>query len=654
MKGLVHFDPAFVQWDDENLIMDNGIIRRVIDLTGNCSLTRSLCALNKEFASPENTGCDCSFFGINSPDRKNADTSWKLNGEICARIIDDPDFDAPHIEVKLSFIEEYQQAEFTRIFRIYRELPAISVQNTLVSGSIPNCYWTSREELSRADERFPESYLESAVDSFALDPDCELQYSVEFRGRTDYCNDLVIRHSAAGNTGKFNGNLMLISRKDSGTSLLILQEAPPSAERRDFEKYDFRCDGKKFHSCCWGVTPGELTCKRSVQSYRTTLIGLDSPENLTPELHRYLAGRFPMEEKEAAILVNPWGCGKFPQLTGEKFLLDEIGAAGDIGAEIYQIDDSWQQGKGLAELAFNNLAVNMDFWKINYNRLPDGFAPLSDAAEKAGVKLGLWCAPSYPRMYRDHQEFAELLLEYHRQYGFATIKIDGVRLQSLEAQENLEKLLLEVRQKSDKKLFFNLDTTNGQRPGYFYFLEYGNIFLENRYCYLNDNQTVAYHPEKTLRNLWHLSHYVRPQTLQIEIPAPDDIPDDRKFEYDPRDYSFDYWCALALFANMLIWTSPSRICAENRAVLKKMTALGKEVRKAVFNSVISPFGSAPDGKSFTGLNSDAGYLLIFREKGCVEKSSVLPYGNASIIAGTGELKGNILTMPQAAWCIIKY
>ena len=250
MTGFLDFDQAFVQWDDKQLIMGNGVIRRVIDLSRNYSCTRSITLQNEEFASPEYDSCDCSFFGINSPDRKKAATRWHLHKDICARIIPQPEFDAPHIEVKLFFIEEYQQAEFTRIFRIYRDLPVILVQNTLVSGSIPNCYWTSREELSRNNGRFPDSYRESTVDSFALAPDCRLQYSVEFRGRTDYCNDLVHRHDACGNTGKFSGNLMLISRENSAVSLLVLQEAPPSAERRDFETYDFRCDGKRFHSGC--------------------------------------------------------------------------------------------------------------------------------------------------------------------------------------------------------------------------------------------------------------------------------------------------------------------------------------------------------------------------------------------------------------------
>ena len=654
MNGDLSFASARVQWNNNTLILENSALRRVIDLSDGYCRTVEFTVNGTEFAAPEETLCDCSFFGINMPGRKNTATIWHLAGKISAEIITDAPFDAPHIEVKVVFKEDYQQAEFTRIYRLYSELPALSVQNTLISGSIPNCYWTYRQELSAANDRFPDSYLESCVDSFRCADGCRAVSSVEFKGRTDYCNELVIRHSAKDCNGKFNGNLLLISPGDSRkaqAALLCLQEAPPSAERRDFEKYDFRCEDQRIYSCCWGVAPGELLCNRMVKSYRTSWIALQNEAGLSRQLHTFLAGRFPMKEYEAAILVNPWGCGKFPELTGEKFLLDEIAASGEIGAEIYQIDDSWQKGKGLNELTGNNLAVTMDFWQVDRDRLPEGFAPLARAAKEAGVKLGLWCAPSYTGSFRDHKEFARMLLELHRHYGFATVKIDGVRIQTLQAQENLEALLHEVREKSGKNIFFNLDTTNGQRPGYFYFLEYGNIFLENRYCYLPGE--ISYHPEKTLRNLWQLSAYVRPQSLQIEVPSPSDIRNPAADAPDPAEYPFDYWCAIAVFANMLIWTAPSQLPPEYRETVQKMIALHRTLRREIFGGVISPIGSEPDGKSFTGFTADSGYALIFREKNCPQESFDLPFADGEVIAGNGTVNGRKLTMPGASWCVIK-
>jgi len=94
------------------------------------------------------------------------------------------------------------------------------------------------------------------------------------------------------------------------------------------------------------------------------------------------------------------------------------------------------------------------------------------------------------------------------------------------------------------------------------FLEYGNIFLENRYVY---GSGIGYHPEDTLNNLWTLSQYVRTQTLQIEIPAHEAVNNDfyiDRNQIQPDLYSAEYWAAIALFANPLLWFAPSVISKE--------------------------------------------------------------------------------------------
>ncbi|MBO7742391.1 MAG: alpha-galactosidase, partial [Victivallales bacterium] len=417
----------------------------------------------------------------------------------------------------------------------------------------------------------------------------------------------------------------------------------------------------RVHSCCWGISPTDLRLGEWHHGYRhVTILGRPEDEFSTL-VKEYCAARFPLKEHEAAVLVNPWGCGHFPEWNCPAFMQEEIRAAGEAGAEVYQLDDSWQQchgtarstGIGLAEMTSNNRAMDMDFWKISPERLPDGFEPIVAAAEKAGIKLGLWCAPTYNSLYQDWEAFAEMLLDYHRRYGFATVKVDGVRLQRHEAECALNKLLEKVRRESDGKVFFNLDTTNGQRPGYFYFLEYGNIFLENRYVY--SQKVIGYHPEKTLRNLWMLSRYVRTQTLQVEVPAPDDIPADMEFVRDPREYSFEYWCAAAIFANMLIWTAPSRLSPENFAVLKKMIAVHKQLRRRFFNSVISPVGDCPDGRAISGLLSTGGCAVYFREAGCPNSTTELPHGsNHRILAGNGKITGSAIELPPCGYIILEF
>ena len=637
---------AFVCREDALLSFGNRFYTRTIDLSGGFPRTVSLKSGGMEWAAEDKKGCDCSFFGINMPGR--GKTEYRLKGNVEAVYRENPQFDAPHLELTIRFEEKVQQAEFTRTFCIYPELPACSVRNSLISQVIPGCYWSHRRKLSAPSSRFPVPFQESCADSLRLAAGVLPVRSVEFRGRTDYHNEPVEEHPLRHMDRRCSGNLIYFSAP-SGETLLCLQEAPPSAERRDFETYDFRLEDGEFYSCCWGIAPEDLVPGRAVTGYRHTI--LFCPSGVEPEriLHRYLASRFPMRSEEAAVLVNPWGCGSFPELVSANFLREEICAAEEIGAEVYQIDDSWQNGNGLSELTDNNRAVGCDFWTVSPKHFPDGFEELRNWS--GSVKPGLWCAPSFTGAYRDWEAFADMLIDYHRRYGFVTVKVDGVRMQSAIAEERLESLLRKVRSETGGGVYFNLDTTNGQRPGYFLFLEYGNIFLENRY--VTTEGVIGYHPEKTLRNLWLLSRYVRTQSLQIEIPAPDDIPEGMVFRHDPREYDFEYWCAVALFANMLIWTAPSRLSKESKAVLRKMTALQKTIRPELFSGMVRPVLNCPDGRSLTGFASDAGYRLIFREAGCAEDSAEMPSAAGRILAGRGVLRGRSLTLPAGGYCLWK-
>ena len=85
-----------------------------------------------------------------------------------------------------------------------------------------------------------------------------------------------------------------------------------------------------------------------------------------------------------------------------------------------------------------------------------------------------------------------------------------------------------------------------------------------------------------------------------------------------------------------------------------MTALGKEVRKEIFDSTIRPVGHEPDGKSFTGFASDSGLWLIFREKNSPEDSFTLPADSGCITAGHGKIQGSTLTMPPGSWSLVRF
>lgn len=622
--GRFEHEDVSVELNDGTLIISNSKIKRVLDISAGVPRTVSLeDGEGRVFASPLTDAEDFSFIGINFPSSKYGRKFSVTSVE--AKWNPPSLFDGGMVAVSIFSKEETQGVETLREHFIYPGLPVIAGRVSIKTAVMPNVLWTDRGGLKRNSNRNTATaveQLESCVDRLQLSG-VKPRFSVEFSGRTDYTNDIVVKRAIHGD--RANGNLLFCEDDDCG--LFILQEAPPSGERRDFEEYDFRIAGNAVLSCCWGVHPSEVRPEEWFAGYRNAIGVYHGKADGCALLKRYLKTRFPNDqEKCGAPMVNPWGCGQFSASLDESFLVREVAAAGRMGAGCYQVDDGWQHGAGLAELTGFNRAMSLDFWRFS-EKLPSGFDNVSKAAKAAGVELALWLAPSSNAEYRDWFEFSELVLDINRRYGIRIFKIDAIKLRTFEAERNLERMLRRAREVSNGEISFNLDVTNGQRSGYFMFLEYGSVFLENRYAYAG----LGYHPESTLRNLWSLAEYVRPQCLQIEIPFPGDI--DHEFyesrHIDPPDlYPIEYWAAIAMFANPLLWLAPSMVDAVSADKYKRIMDLHARFRDEIFAGEIFPIGAMPDGKSFSGFQSHdfakgSGIIIIFRELGSVKSRASL-------------------------------
>lgn len=154
---------------------------------------------------------------------------WEI-AECSAEARENPEFDAPHLEVTLRMREPVQDLEMTRCFALYPGLPVIAVWNTIRSAVTPRVFWNPRSQES--DWNREEERKESRVDSLRLAPGFSAVESVEFRGRTDEHDDLVFRHPVSGKYA--DGNLLFAASAD-GRCVFYLQEAPPTQERRDME-----------------------------------------------------------------------------------------------------------------------------------------------------------------------------------------------------------------------------------------------------------------------------------------------------------------------------------------------------------------------------------------------------------------------------------
>jgi hypothetical protein len=614
------YKDVIIRWDESSLQIANSKINRKFDLTGGFPRTISLQdGGGNEFADANKSDCDGSFIGLNRPGFENSEyQNLGITAVSCPATL----FDAELVQITVEIFEQVQQISWRRVYFIYPDFPAIAVTNSIQTPVTPLMYYQyRRDDAMDANKRFPIDHLESCADSIKLNPEFNVTHSVEFRGRTDTFDHLVIKHNHSANL--LRGNLLLCENSRN-QGCLLLQEAPPSSERRDFEQYDFRINDTEIYSCNWGIPPEELTPEQRFVGYRHVIMLFDGKKSSNMQLKQYLKRRFPMNiDNNCSIMVNPWGCGRFARSLSEEFLIAEVAASSACGATHYQIDDNWQAGGNLGEMAIKNRHITPKYWQVGAT-VGGSFEKITQHAKDKMIELALWIAPSSNCEYRDWHTIAEIIFDFHTRYGFNIFKIDAMMIRTYEAEDNLRQMLESLRIRSQGKIYFNLDTTNGQRPGYFMFLEYGNIFLENRYvCH---NWGVGYHPEQTLRNLWQLAQYIRPQTLQIEIPSPSDINPQFYLERKkslPNVYAYEYWLAIAMFANPLLWFAPSRISPELQAITAKMMQLHQQHRKNIFAGEIFSIGQQPNGKAITGFYSTSGYLIVYRELMAKAKAKII-------------------------------
>jgi len=613
-RTIFNFKDVVVEFKNQTLRLGNALLVRELDVSEVVPRTQSFVYLpfKKELSFKQDC-FDFSFAGYALPGDTRK-TEFELL-DISVSTLQASWREGEHVKVDIHIKENIQQLEWIKSYFIYPGQPFLGTQNAIKAPVSPNVYWSRRLMLDRPEDYIPENQ-ESRVEVLRLALDFKVTKSVTFRGRTDYMNDLVAEHTDLKACA--TGNLLFCESADCG--VFFLQEAPPSAERRDFEEYDFRMtENNTICSCCWGVGPQEVRADGFLSSYRNVIGIYPRSEEHQQSLKKYLRLRFPETAETYSVTVNPWGCGNFPDLISEDFLLAEIAASGALNATHYQIDDGWQRGQGLRQLSLYNRHMKPGFWEIDHERLPSGFDELVKQSHASDVKLALWIAPSFNCEYRDWQESSDIIFGFYQKYNIKMFKIDSIKMRTKEAEDNLEKLLADLRARSNGEIFFNLDTTNGQRPGYFMFLEYGNIFLENRY--LHRKTVCPYHPESTLKNIWRLSKYVRPQTLQVEVGNPHAICYEAYEGYQmtaPDVYPTEYWLAITLFFNPLIWLAPSQLPSGTKKVFRKMIELHRKYRTRIFDGEIYPLGDEPTGGAMSGFISTnaagtKGFVLIFRE-----------------------------------------
>jgi hypothetical protein len=539
----------------------------------------------------------------------------------------------PHLKVHIAYA--LGTLEVKRVFRVYPNVPVIACDYYL-RGNAQAGTWLHKKEA--APIRDLEAFgLASDIGMAApvlerlcfgkprhLDLSC-----IRFYDITDRCNRLVVSESSMPYTqpGFLRGNLLLATDVVTGQGFFILKEAPCSNIQLAYPGCDFVCLQNSIMAVGIGVEPDSLEKDAWRRCYGfTTGVAAGHEKSLLGVLRSYQANiRTFQPNRDRMIMLNTWGDRGRDARICESFASAEIQAGQKLGTTHFQLDDGWQKGtssnSAMPGGTLNNIWTRNDYWDIHPQRFPRGFDRIMTLCKEASIELCLWFNPCSDDSYANWEKDADRLIALNRDYGIRIFKIDGVIVPDKKAEINLRSLFEKVGTATRNAVVFNLDVTASRRFGYHYFNEYGNVFLENRYTDWGN-----YYPHWTLRNLWMLSRYVPAQNLQIEFLNKWRNP--HKYEKDdplaPINVPFDYCFAVTMMAQPLAWLEASNLPAEAFNIKPCIDAY-KAHQAQLQEGQIFPVGELPTGASWTGfqsVNSDRGYLLVFRENNREESHAV--------------------------------
>lgn len=362
-----------------------------------------------------------------------------------------------------------------------------------------------------------------------------------------------------------------------------------------------------------GINFRELTEEEYLYSYPVA-VGVCGSKQSTNLFREYYEKTCP--KKTTYLMSNTWGGGNRDSRVCEEFLLKEIETAAQLGVEIVQIDDGWQEGITANSIlasggvwAGGYRLANPRFWEVNKAKFPNGLDTVVKAAAEKGIGIGLWFAPDGNNDYEAWEQDSDVMLDFYRRYGIRYFKLDSIIVENCRCEKNLLKMLVRTRKLSDGKIVFNMDITNGKRFGYLLHRDFGDLFVENRYT-----RRSTYYPHSTLRNLWDLARFIPTHRLQMEVTDNQKYKEEYSDILAPAEYDMDYLFAIVMTTNPLMWMELSELEEESRKKLSQIIEVYKKYRMDF--EAVEPILEQPSGFSLTGFRihgKKQNYVLLFRE-----------------------------------------
>lgn len=219
-------------------------------------------------------------------------------------------------------------------------------------------------------------------------------------------------------------------------------------------------------------------------------------------------------------LLNNW------ESTGFDFNQESLAAvmkeAKNLGVDMFLLDDGWFANK----YPRNNDKAGLGDWEPNYSKLPGGIKGLTDAADKAGVKFGIWIEPE---MVNPKSE----LFEKHPDWVIMQPGRDTYYYRN--------QLVLDLTNpKVQDHVFGVIDNILKDNPGVAYFKWDCNSPVTNIHSpYLNENQDNLY--VEYVRGLYSVLQRIAGK--YPEVPMMLCSGGGARCDYEALKYFTEFWCS---------------------------------------------------------------------------------------------------------------
>ena len=219
-------------------------------------------------------------------------------------------------------------------------------------------------------------------------------------------------------------------------------------------------------------------------------------------------------------LLNNWESTGFDFNQGS--LADVMKEAKKIGVDMFLLDDGWFANK----YPRNNDKAGLGDWEPSHSKLPDGIKGLTNAADEAGVKFGIWIEPE---MVNPKSE----LFEKHPDWVIMQPGRDTYYYRN--------QLVLDLANpKVQDYVFSVIDNILKENPGVAYFKWDCNSPITNIHSpYLQENQENLY--IEYVRGLYNVLQRIAKK--YPEVPMMLCSGGGARCDYEALKYFTEFWCS---------------------------------------------------------------------------------------------------------------